>query len=107
MSQDELGGNYRDLHVLEELCLLSSQRRRRLLVALSDAGEQVSLDALAAALDQVDGDIPTVLHHVDLPKFADADLITYDPDRHLVHVEPPLERVHSHLSNLESHATEA
>lgn len=65
--------------------LLAREPRRQLLCWLHQRDDPVvSLDALVRRLDERGVDLPggarVALHHVHLPKLADADVIDYDPD---------------------------
>ena len=72
--------------------LLARQPRRRLLVWLHQhAPNEVSLDAIGRHLSNgesgglTEGEgwdqrVELALHHVHLPKLAEADVVTYDPD---------------------------
>lgn len=64
---------------------LRSARRRRILDELAERGTGLGLSVLAELLAGVTSDddperIAVRLHHVDLPKLVDADLIEYDRD---------------------------
>lgn len=67
--------------------VLARPYRHRLLSLLADAGGPVSVSSLAADLARAEpalADIPrplsVTLHHVDLPKLAAVELVTYDAD---------------------------
>lgn len=79
-----------DLTETERHRLLEVDRRRHTLAVLADRSEPIDLEGLAAAVaateDGVDDDDPddvatvaTTLHHIHLPKIADAGVASYDP----------------------------
>jgi hypothetical protein len=83
--------------------VLGRSYRYPLVSAVAEA-ESVSLSRLAdrltesAAVDDGEGpapprDLTIALHHVDLPKLAAVDLLTYDPDERIVASEPAIESV--------------
>lgn len=98
----ELAESRRYGHIIEELSLFSSQRRRALLAVLNGTTTQISLSTISESLSDTEENIEALLHHVDLPKFAEAGLIEYYSHRHVVEVNPPLSTVHDRLSELES-----
>lgn len=77
--------------------LLSSRRRRHVVVALSERNPPIALRELAAAVAsreaetdsnevsaEVTDEITVALHHVHLPKLDDADIVDYDAERNAV-----------------------
>jgi len=83
--------------------VLGRSYRYPLVSAVAEAGS-VSLsrlaDQLAGSAAVADGEEPATprdltiaLHHVDLPKLASVDLLTYDPDERTVASEPAIETV--------------
>lgn len=77
--------------------LLADERRRRVLSALVDSSTPVRVESVArtVAAEEVDAEPDTVpaervervqvaLHHCHLPKLADADLVDYDSEEHVV-----------------------
>ncbi|WP_247730290.1 DUF7344 domain-containing protein [Halovivax limisalsi] len=76
--------------------LLASRRRRQVIAVLETAPRTVDLADVAAAIAAMDGPdggpdadpdrIAIELHHVHLPKLADAGVIEYDPTARLVAV---------------------
>lgn len=73
--------------------VLAAERRRITLNILADLTETVELNDLATVVAErknngVDSErIALTLHHIHLPKMADAGVINYDPDA--TRVEPP------------------
>lgn len=77
----------------EEFDLLTHPHRRYVLYHLRRESEAVEIGTLATAIAEWDGDqtgpdrstdireVETTLHHVHLPKLADAGVITYSADR--------------------------
>lgn len=77
----------------ERFTLLSHPYRRYVLYYLTNESEVVDIDSLATAITKWDGDStetgrPTTtedveieLHHIHLPKLADAGIITFGSDR--------------------------
>ena len=85
--------------------------RRIVLTALTDRQQSVSINDLTNAIvkhnhhtpptevaDETVTQIQTALHHVHLPKLAEAGLIQYDPERQLVEPTAQLDRAESHVS---------
>lgn len=79
-----------DLTESEHHRLLANERRRAVLATLDDRAASVDLDDLAAQVATQEGDeadtdqIKITLHHVHLPKLADAGVIEYDPETHRI-----------------------
>ena len=78
----------RPLAVTSEAEIAPLERRRQVLEALESLSGRATVDDLVAELqatdrDAVDGDADQIrirLHHVDLPRLADAGRIAYDVD---------------------------
>lgn len=73
--------------------LLSHRRRRLVVEHLSDGESETGLRELAGAIDSEEMDdesaaptdrIALTLHHVHLPRLADADLVDYDAETNTV-----------------------
>lgn len=88
--------------------LLADRRRRTLLFVVGDASGPVPLTDLSERLlarESTDSAadsaaverIELKLHHVDLPKLADADVVAYDPETRTVSRGRRFEDVHSWL----------
>ena len=85
----------------DRMRLLASNRRRVLLDVVEDRSMPVSLDTLAAAVGEAEGDaaglgteaidlIAITLHHNHLPRLADAGVLDYDPtSNHVTSVGGP------------------
>ena len=87
--------------------VLPNRRRSRLVGALACRGPDVSLETLVAAVadresatpsDELDREIAISLHHVHIPRLADADVVDYDPETRTV-TDVRSDRLRSLLSN--------
>lgn len=91
-------GNGDDLTDSELYALLASDRRRAVMTVVEDSCRSLGLEQLAANVaetlhgDDVDpGELRSLaieLHHVHLPKLADAGLLDYDPAVNWVDPDP-------------------
>ncbi|KAB1187236.1 MULTISPECIES: hypothetical protein [Haloferax] len=105
-------GSPKSFHVStdEVFELLGEKRRRDLLTVLCSQTSPVTLFALASELSRcdedndglVDEEIVVMLHHVDLPKLDDADLLTYDNSLQLVMFDSLAAGVGSAVEEIES-----
>lgn len=83
---------------------LASHRRRRVLRYLADTDGPVFLDELAAHIADDDADqqdwtiIAATLSHLELPKLADAELIHFDRETHIVEERPAASVAARHLA---------
>ncbi|WP_396611858.1 hypothetical protein ACH9L7_00805 [Haloferax sp. S1W] len=75
--------------------LLSDCQRRAILRYLTRHSDSIELAELAdklAACEKTDGDDPkrlsTSLYHVHLPKLADGNVLTFDPETGIIELEP-------------------
>lgn len=98
-----------ELDTVLDVC--EHKHRRIVLAALTDQHQSLSINDLtnaivkhnhhtppAEAADETVTQIQTALHHVHLPKLAEAGLIQYDPEQQLVEPTAQLDRAESHLS---------
>lgn len=106
-----MSGDAIDLDTLLDLC--RSEPRRIVLAVLADEQRSLTLGDLTKSivkhdhhepLSEVSGEevkrIRTELHHVHVPKLADAGLVEYEPERHLVDPTPQFDRVEPSLSKI-------
>lgn len=76
--------------------LLASRRRRRILRYLAETDGPVFLDELAVHIADHEDDqqdwtlIAVTLVHFHLPQLADADLVSFDRDTHIVEAGPAI-----------------
>ncbi len=98
-----------ELDTVLDVC--EHEHRRIVLAALTEQHQSLSIDDLATVIVQHNShtspaesagetlsQIRTGLHHVHLPKLADAGLVRYDPERQLAEPTAQLDRTESHLS---------
>lgn len=87
--------------------VLSSRRRRRILRYLADTDGPVFLDEIAAYIAEHEDDqqdrtiIAATLVHWELTKLADADLICFDEETHVVEEGPAASVAARHLKLVE------
>ena len=99
------------LELVTALDVCEHKHRRIVLATLTDQQQPVSINDLTDAIvehnhhtppseaaDETVTQIQTGLHHVHLPKLAEAGLIEYDPERQVVEPTAQLDRGESHLS---------
>ena len=94
--------------------LLATRQRRRVLYVLRRE-QTVAVDELAERIlrrhDRSAGpsarerrhEIETILHHQDIPKLRDADVVDYDPDRERVSATDRLHSMEPYLELAERH----
>lgn len=93
VTHDVLQANARtdDLTESERYHILEADRRRQALAVLSDRTQPISLEDLATAVAEREGDaddpdqsaissVATTLHHIHLPKMAEVGVVEYDPE---------------------------
>ena len=98
-----------ELDTVLDVC--EHKHRRIVLAALADQQQSLSINDLTNAIvkhnhhtppteaaDEIVTQIQTGLHHIHLPKLAEAGLIQYEPERQVVEPTAQLDRAESHLS---------